>query len=226
MAWELRQIGVPFAFLATHLPPLARFPVSSRGSAGVSPAAARACLRCAQGRLCPRPLAPRLGPRSPSLSRARGRLCGGGSGTLPPQRARRPRYKLLATADRRGQSLQLLCRAPRLHSRIKMEQAWWYGFRWLPACGLLCPAQGSLCDNSIKPVAPQALWSAAACCRFGQAGLPAVHQGGLAVGREQARWGKAAASCRTPKLRLERQALLRRGVIAQAQGGSLSRLAR
>jgi hypothetical protein len=45
----------------------------------------------------------------------------------------------------------------------------------------------SLSDNSGKPVTPQALWSAAACCRFAQAGLPAVHRSALADGREQAR---------------------------------------
>ena len=35
-----------------------------------------------------------IGPRSTSLFRGRGRLRGCGSGTLPPQRARRPRYQL------------------------------------------------------------------------------------------------------------------------------------
>src|SRR5208337_394052 len=62
------------------------------GSAGVSPPApaGRASLRYAQGRPCPRSLAPRLGPRSTSVSRAGGRLCGSGSGTLPPTAGETP----------------------------------------------------------------------------------------------------------------------------------------
>jgi len=52
-------------------------------------------------------------------------------------------------------------------------------------------SEGEFCrglyEKDVGPVAPQALWSAAACCRFGQVGLPAVHHTGLSAGREQAR---------------------------------------
>ena len=85
------RISLEVVCLGANL--LRDFGVAGFEGAGVSPAVARAS--------CPRPLASRRGPRSTSLSKGRGRLRGGGSGTLPAHRARRPRYNLLGPVGKR-----------------------------------------------------------------------------------------------------------------------------
>ena len=59
----------------------------------------------------PRPLPPRLGLQWASFQ-GRAKLPECGSGTLPPQRARRPRYNILPRVSRKAQGFPPLCRAP------------------------------------------------------------------------------------------------------------------
>jgi hypothetical protein len=74
-------------------------------SAGVSPPAPA-------GRAsCPRLLGPRVGLGWTSFQ-GRAKLPACGRGTLPPQRARRPRYHIFPRVSRKGQSFPLLCGAP------------------------------------------------------------------------------------------------------------------